>query len=83
MDLLATYNENDDSVNHYIVKWFYRVAHDHHMHAMLYQLRLFLIFNKILNEPPVDRFKVSNFVNWCTVNNIKLVVIVCIYLIFS
>ncbi|EDV28195.1 uncharacterized protein TRIADDRAFT_53559 [Trichoplax adhaerens] len=65
VDLLSTYDKNDDSVNHYIVKWFYRIAHDFRMHAMLYQLRLFLIFNKILSEPPLDRYKeLVTFVNY-------------------
>lgn len=56
--LLLFYEENNPKTNHYIVKMLHRIAVDLKMYPMLFQLSLFVVFNKILNSPAKNQFQV-------------------------
>ncbi|XP_020898617.1 protein timeless homolog [Exaiptasia diaphana] len=55
--LLLFYEENNPKTNHYIVKMLHRIAVDLKMYPMLFQLSLFMVFNKILNSPAKKQFQ--------------------------
>ncbi|XP_046850780.1 protein timeless homolog [Xenia sp. Carnegie-2017] len=55
--LLACYEENSYQMNHYIVKMLHRVAVDLKLHAMLFQLSLFMTFKKVFNDPASSKYK--------------------------
>ncbi|KAK3745597.1 hypothetical protein QZH41_005839 [Actinostola sp. cb2023] len=55
--LLQFYQENTSKTNHYIVKMLHRIAVDLKMHPMLFQLSLFIVFNKILHDSAARQFQ--------------------------
>lgn len=57
--LLRFYQENTSKTNHYIVKMLHRIAIDLKMYPMLFQLSLFTVFNKILQDNAVNQYKVQ------------------------
>lgn len=56
--LLRTYNTNTPHTNHCIARMLHRVAVDLKMDALLYQLSVFHLFNKILTDPAAAAYKV-------------------------
>ena len=49
--LLDRYATNSPPLNHAVVKMLYRIAHDCQLMPLFYQLSLFAIYDKILNDP--------------------------------
>lgn len=56
--VLENYRTNSDELNHAVVKMLYTIAIKHEMTPMLFQISLFRIFSKILDEPPLRRYQV-------------------------
>lgn len=52
--LLKQYDINSDQTNHCLVKMLHRIGFDCKMHAMLFQISLFRIFQTILADPLCD-----------------------------
>uniref|UniRef100_A0A672FI31 Timeless circadian clock n=1 Tax=Salarias fasciatus TaxID=181472 RepID=A0A672FI31_SALFA len=55
--LLKTYSKNTPHTNHCIVRMLHRLAVDLKMDALLYQLSVFHLFNKILSDPSSAAYK--------------------------
>uniref|UniRef100_A0A3Q2U6V8 Timeless circadian clock n=1 Tax=Fundulus heteroclitus TaxID=8078 RepID=A0A3Q2U6V8_FUNHE len=55
--LLKSYSKNTPHTNHCIVRMLHRLAVDLKMDALLYQLSVFHLFNKILNDPAAAAYK--------------------------
>ncbi|XP_066564287.1 protein timeless homolog isoform X3 [Amia ocellicauda] len=55
--LLKSYNQNSTHTNHCIVRMLHRVAVDLKMDALLFQLSVFCLFNKILCDPAATAYK--------------------------
>ncbi|XP_074536589.1 protein timeless homolog [Halichoeres trimaculatus] len=55
--LLKTYSKNTPHTNHCIARMLHRLAVDLKMDALLYQLSVFNLFNKILNDPAAAAYK--------------------------
>ncbi|KAG8510249.1 Protein timeless [Galemys pyrenaicus] len=57
MLLLRSYQQNSAHTNHCIVKMLHRLAHDLKMEALLFQLSLFCLFNRLLSDPAAGAYK--------------------------
>nr|XP_061814353.1 protein timeless homolog [Nerophis lumbriciformis] len=55
--LLKSYSKNTPHTNHCIVRMLHRVAFDLKMDALLYQLSVFHLFNKLLSDPAASAYK--------------------------
>ncbi|XP_012873832.1 PREDICTED: protein timeless homolog [Dipodomys ordii] len=55
--LLRSYQQNSAHTNHCIVKMLHRIAHDLKMEALLFQLSIFCLFNRLLNDPAAGAYK--------------------------
>lgn len=55
--LLKSYSKNTPHTNHCIARMLHRVAVDLKMDALLYQLSVFHLFNKILSDPAAAAYK--------------------------
>lgn len=55
--LLKTYQQNGSHTNHCVVKMLHRIAYDLKMEALLFQLSVFCVFNRILNDPVASAYK--------------------------
>ncbi|KAM9444217.1 protein timeless homolog [Clarias gariepinus] len=55
--LLRTYSTNTSHTNHCIARMLYRVAVDLKMDALLFQLSVFHLFNKIFTDPAASAYK--------------------------
>ncbi|XP_077460077.1 protein timeless homolog [Stigmatopora argus] len=55
--LLKSYSKNTPYTNHCIARMLHRVAFDLKMDALLYQLSVFHLFNKILSDPGASAYK--------------------------
>uniref|UniRef100_A0A7N5JT31 Timeless circadian regulator n=1 Tax=Ailuropoda melanoleuca TaxID=9646 RepID=A0A7N5JT31_AILME len=56
--LLRGYRQNGAHTNHCIVKMLHRLAHDLKMDALLFQLSLFCLFNRLLSDPAAGAYTV-------------------------
>ena len=56
--LLKSYSKNTPHTNHCIARMLHRVAVDLKMDALLFQLSVFHLFNKILSDPAAAAYKV-------------------------
>uniref|UniRef100_A0A3B4B8P2 Uncharacterized protein n=1 Tax=Periophthalmus magnuspinnatus TaxID=409849 RepID=A0A3B4B8P2_9GOBI len=56
LHLLKTYSKNTSHTNHCIARMLHRVAVDLKMDALLFQLSVFHIFNKLLSDPAAAAF---------------------------
>lgn len=56
--LLRSYKQNSAHTNHCVVKMLHRLAHDLKMEALLFQLSLFYLFNRLLSDPAAGAYKV-------------------------
>lgn len=57
--LLKSYSKNTPHTNHCIARMLHRLAVDLKMDALLFQLSVFHIFNKILNDPAAAAYQVG------------------------
>ncbi|XP_012588100.1 PREDICTED: protein timeless homolog isoform X2 [Condylura cristata] len=55
--LLRSYRQNSAHTNHCVVKMLHRLAHDLRMEALLFQLSLFCLFNRLLSDPAAGAYK--------------------------
>nr|XP_017524102.2 protein timeless homolog isoform X5 [Manis javanica] len=55
--LLHTYPQNSPHTNHCVAKMLHRLAHDLNMEALLFQLSLFCLFNRLLSDPAAGAYK--------------------------
>ncbi|XP_054882313.1 protein timeless homolog [Poeciliopsis prolifica] len=55
--LLKSYSRNTPHTNHCVARMLHRLAVDLKMDALLFQLSVFHLFNKILNDPAADAYK--------------------------
>ncbi|XP_070266079.1 protein timeless homolog [Myotis yumanensis] len=55
--LLRSYKQNSAHTNHCIVKMLHRLAHDLKMEALLFQLSLFCLFNRLLSDPAAGAYR--------------------------
>nr|XP_058163942.1 protein timeless homolog isoform X2 [Dasypus novemcinctus] len=55
--LLRSYQRNSAHTNHCAVKMLHRLAHDLGMEALLFQLSLFCLFNRLLSDPAAGAYK--------------------------
>ncbi|GAA6215663.1 protein timeless homolog [Lates japonicus] len=55
--LLKSYSKNTPHTNHCIARMLHRLAVDLKMDALLYQLSVFNLFNKILSDPAASAYK--------------------------
>ncbi|XP_062827010.1 protein timeless homolog isoform X2 [Anolis carolinensis] len=55
--LLKNYQQNSSHTNHCIVKMLHRIACDLKMEALLFQLSIFCLFNRLLNDPAAGAYK--------------------------
>lgn len=55
--LLRSYQQNSAHTNHCIVKMLHRLAHDLKMEALLFQLSLFCLFNRLLSDSAAGAYK--------------------------
>lgn len=60
MILLRSYSQNSSHTNHCIARMLHRLAVDMKMEALLYQLSVFSLFNKILGDPAASAYQVTN-----------------------
>lgn len=58
MLLLRSYRQNSAHTNHCLVKMLHRLAHDLKMEALLFQLSLFCLFNRVLSDPAAGAYQV-------------------------
>lgn len=58
MLLLRSYRQNSAHTNHCVAKMLHRLAHDLGMEALLFQLSLFCLFNRLLSDPAAGAYKV-------------------------
>lgn len=59
--LLRSYQQNSAHTNHCIVKMLHRLAHDLKMEALLFQLSLFCLFNRLLSDSAAGAYKVRGY----------------------
>lgn len=57
--LLRSYSKNTPHTNHCIARMLHRLAVDLKMDALLFQLSVFNLFNKILSDPAAAAYKVQ------------------------
>nr|XP_030722476.1 protein timeless homolog isoform X2 [Globicephala melas] len=55
--LLRSYKQNSAHTNHCVVKMLHRLAYDLKMEALLFQLSLFCLFNRLLSDPAAGAYK--------------------------
>ncbi|XP_053311647.1 protein timeless homolog [Spea bombifrons] len=55
--LLKNYQQNSAHTNHCVVKMLHRIAYDLKMEALLFQLSVFCLFNRIMNDPAAGVYK--------------------------
>ncbi|KAL2776225.1 protein timeless-like protein isoform 2, partial [Daubentonia madagascariensis] len=55
--LLRSYQQNSTHTNHCVVKMLHRLAHDLKMEALLFQLSVFCLFNRLLSDPAAGTYK--------------------------
>ncbi|XP_023563143.1 protein timeless homolog isoform X2 [Octodon degus] len=55
--LLQSYRQNSAHTNHCVVKMLHRLAHDLKMEALLFQLSVFFLFNRLLSDPAAGAYK--------------------------
>uniref|UniRef100_A0A3P9L7Q8 Timeless circadian regulator n=1 Tax=Oryzias latipes TaxID=8090 RepID=A0A3P9L7Q8_ORYLA len=55
--MLRTYSKNTPHTNHCVVRMLHRLAVDLKMDALLFQLSVFHLFNKILSDPAAEAYK--------------------------
>ncbi|XP_007540794.1 protein timeless homolog isoform X1 [Poecilia formosa] len=55
--LLKSYSKNTPHTNHCVARMLHRLAVDLKMDALLFQLSVFHLFNKILSDPAADAYK--------------------------
>ncbi|XP_037370906.1 protein timeless homolog isoform X2 [Talpa occidentalis] len=55
--LLRSYRQNSAHTNHCIVKMLHRLAYDLKMEALLFQLSVFCLFNRLLSDPAAGAYK--------------------------
>ncbi|CAN0373325.1 unnamed protein product [Rangifer tarandus platyrhynchus] len=55
--LLRSYEQNSAHTNHCVVKMLHRLAHDLKMEALLFQLSLFYLFNRLLSDPAAGAYE--------------------------
>ncbi|KAM9321194.1 protein timeless homolog [Gastrophryne carolinensis] len=55
--LLKNYRQNSAHTNHCVVKMLHRIAYDLKMEALLFQLSVFCVFSRILNDPAASAYK--------------------------
>ncbi|XP_004861350.1 protein timeless homolog [Heterocephalus glaber] len=55
--LLRSYRQNSAHTNHCVVKMLHRLAHDLKMEALLFQLSVFFLFNRLLSDPAAGAYK--------------------------
>lgn len=60
MLLLRSYRQNSAHTNHCVAKMLHRLAHDLGMEALLFQLSLFCLFNRLLSDPAAGAYKVRD-----------------------
>lgn len=59
--LLRSYKQNSTHTNHCVVKMLHRLAYDLKMEALLFQLSLFCLFNRLLSDPAAGAYKVRSY----------------------
>lgn len=59
LHMLKTYSQNTPHTNHCIARMLHRLAVDLKMEALLFQLSVFCLFNKILSDPAAAAYKVQ------------------------
>lgn len=59
--LLKSYSKNTAHTNHCIARMLHRLAFSLKMDALLFQLSVFQLFNKILNDPAAAAYGVQSF----------------------
>ncbi|KAM8977533.1 protein timeless homolog [Pelodytes ibericus] len=55
--LLKNYPQNSAHTNHCVVKMLHRIAYELKMEALLFQLSVFCLFNRILSDPAASAYK--------------------------
>ncbi|KAI7789810.1 protein timeless-like protein, partial [Triplophysa rosa] len=55
--LLRSYSQNSAPTNHCIIRMLHRLAVDLNMEALFYQLSVFCVFNKILEDPAAEVYQ--------------------------
>uniref|UniRef100_A0A674IMX8 Timeless circadian regulator n=1 Tax=Terrapene triunguis TaxID=2587831 RepID=A0A674IMX8_9SAUR len=55
--LLRGYRQNSAHTNHCVAKMLHRIAYDLKMEALLFQLSVFCIFNRLLSDPSASAYK--------------------------
>ncbi|KAM4796026.1 protein timeless homolog [Rhinophrynus dorsalis] len=55
--LLKNYQQNSAHTNHCVAKMLHRIAYDLKMEALLFQLSVFCVFNRILSDPAASAYK--------------------------
>uniref|UniRef100_A0A8C0XAH1 Protein timeless n=1 Tax=Castor canadensis TaxID=51338 RepID=A0A8C0XAH1_CASCN len=55
--LLRSYQQNSVHTNHCVVKMLHRLARDLKMEALLFQLSVFCLFNRLLSDPAAGAYK--------------------------
>uniref|UniRef100_A0A8C3HKS1 Timeless circadian regulator n=1 Tax=Chrysemys picta bellii TaxID=8478 RepID=A0A8C3HKS1_CHRPI len=55
--LLRGYRQNSTHTNHCVAKMLHRIAYDLKMEALLFQLSVFCIFNRLLSDPSASAYK--------------------------
>ncbi|XP_013014899.2 protein timeless homolog [Cavia porcellus] len=55
--LLRSYQQNSAHTNHCVVKMLHRLAHDLKMEALLFQLSVFFLFNRLFSDPAAGAYK--------------------------
>ncbi|CAM4605558.1 unnamed protein product [Lepidochelys kempii] len=55
--LLRGYRQNSAHTNHCVAKMLHRIAYDLKMEALLFQLSVFCIFNRLLSDPSATAYK--------------------------
>lgn len=56
--LFRNYQQNSPHTNHCVVKMLHRIAYDLKMEALLFQLSVFCLFNRLLSDPAAGAYKV-------------------------
>lgn len=65
--LLRSYSQNSAHTNHCIIRMLHRLAVDLKMEALFYQLSVFCVFNKILEDPAAEVYQVrQHTLHWST-----------------
>ncbi|KAM6474472.1 protein timeless homolog isoform 2-T5 [Liasis olivaceus] len=55
--LFKNYQQNSPHTNHCVVKMLHRIAYDLKMEALLFQLSVFCLFNRLLSDPAAAAYK--------------------------